>query len=86
MNIIPDFAIQMQDVSRLLEAQAQTTATFWRDKKREEYYDKYITPYLEGIMTYVEGGSGIQGKGIIDLTRFLGEKLADFDKAISGSC
>lgn len=75
MSNIPDFAMQVMEIARQIEAQGSVTADDWRDSVKERYYDRYIELYAQKLDLYIHGGSGMTGKGINDLLVFLDEKM-----------
>lgn len=75
MHNIPDFALQLQEISKQLQIQANITDQDWKDKKKEEYFDAYVTPLIEYIDTYINGGNDMSGKGVNDLMDFLAESM-----------
>ena len=42
MSNIPDFAMQVQEVQRQIEAQSDVTAQDWKDAVQQRYYDNYM--------------------------------------------
>ena len=82
MSIIPDYAAQTLEVIRQLEAQAQVSARHWSDRKRNEFYEKYINYILEWLDVYIHGSQSdktIRGRGLNDLLRFIAEKVDEFE-------
>lgn len=82
MNVVPDFVPQAQDIIRQLEAQAQVTAQYWSDSKRNEFYNKYVTYILDWMDGYIHGSHSckiIRGKGLNDLLQFVSEKVEEFE-------
>lgn len=75
MSNIPDFAMQVQEVQRQIEAQSDVTAQDWKDAVQKRYYDNYMNAYKEKMEFYIHGGSGISGKGINELLVFLDEQM-----------
>lgn len=80
MSNIPDFAMQVQEVQRQIEAQCDVTAQDWQDAVQKRYYDNYINAYKENMELYIHGGSGISGKGINDLLVFLDEQMQKMEE------
>jgi len=80
MSNIPDFAMQVQEVQRQIEAQSDVTAQDWKDAVQKRYYDNYIDAYKEKMGLYIHGGSGISGMGINDLLVFLDEKMQKMEE------
>lgn len=79
MSNIPDFAIQVQEIERQLEAQCDVTAEDWKDAVQKRFYDNFISEYKEKLELYIHGGSGMSGKGINDLLVFLDEKMQEME-------
>lgn len=79
MNNIPDFAMQVQEIERQIEAQSEVTAGDWKDDVRKRYYDNYVNQYKEKLELYIHGGSDMTGKGINDLLVFLNEKMQEME-------
>lgn len=87
MSIIPDYVSQTQEVIRQLEAQAQVTAQYWSDRKRNEFYEKYIEFILEWLDVYIHGTQNlkvIRGRGLNDLLKFIADKIQEFEN--EGGC
>lgn len=80
MSNIPDFAMQVQEVQRQIEAQSDVTAQDWKDAVQQRYYDNYMNAYRETMELYIHGGSGISGKGINDLLVFLDEQMQKMEQ------
>ena len=80
MNNIPDFAMQVQEVQRQMEAQSDVTAQDWKDSVQRRYYDTHIKPYKEKLEMYIHGGTYMSGKGINDLLVFLNEKMQKMEE------
>lgn len=80
MSNIPDFAMQVQEVQRQIEAQSDVTAQDWKDAVQQRYYDNYMNAYKEMMELYIYGGSGISGKGINDLLVFLDEQMQKMEQ------
>ena len=80
MSNIPDFAMQVQEVQRQIEAQSDVTAQDWKDAVQQRYYDNYMNTYKEKMELYIHGGSGISGKGINDLLVFLDEQMQKMEQ------
>ena len=80
MSNIPDFAMQVQEVQRQIEAQSDVTAQDWKDAVQQRYYDNYMNAYKEKMELYRHGGSGISGKGINDLLVFLDEQMQKMEQ------
>lgn len=80
MSNIPDFAMQVQEVQRQIEAQSDVTAQDWKDAVQKRYYDNYMNAYKEKMELYIHGGSGISGKGINELLVFLDEQMQKMEK------
>ena len=80
MSNIPDFAMQVQEVQRQIEAQSDVTAQDWKDAVQQRYYDNYMNAYKEKMELYIHGGSGISGKGINDLLVFLDEQMQKMEQ------
>lgn len=85
MSFTPDYAQQAQELSRQLESQAMDTASAWSDRKRQEYYEKYLNPYAEYLDTYVHGNGNITGMGLNDLLEFVSQKIDEFEEAAESS-
>jgi len=83
MSNIPDFVLQVEEIERQLKTQMEATADDWRDRKKDEYYQKYMDPYCERIETYINGGDNMKGKGVNDLVVFCDTKLQEMEN-ISG--
>ena len=80
MSNIPDFAMQVQEVQRQIEAQSDVTAQDWKDAVQQRYYDNYMNAYKEKRELLIHGGSGISGKGINDLLVFLDEQMQKMEQ------
>lgn len=80
MSNIPDFAMQVQEVQRQIEAQSDVTAQDWKDAVQKRYYDNYMNAYKEKMELYIHGGFGISGKGINELLVFLDEQMQKMEK------
>ena len=80
MSNIPDFVLQVKEIQRQLKTQMDITADDWRDKKREEYYQKYMDSYCERIDTYINGGNNMKGMGVNDLVVLCDTKLQDIEQ------
>ena len=80
MSNIPDFAMQVQEVQRQIEAQSDVTAQDWKDAVQQRYYDNYMNAYKEKMELYIHGGSEISGKGINDLLVFLDEQMQKMEQ------
>lgn len=80
MSNIPDFVLQVKEIQRQLKTQMDITADDWRDKKREEYYQKYMDSYCERIDTYINGGNNMKGMGVNDLVVLCDTKLQDMEQ------
>ena len=80
MSNIPDFAMQVQEVQRQIEAQSDVTAQDWKDAVQQRYYDNYMNTYKEKMELYIHGGSGISGKGINDLLVFIDEQMQKMEQ------
>ena len=80
MSNIPDFAMQVQEVQRQIEAQSDVTAQDWKDAVQQRYYDNYMNAYKEKMELYIHGGSEIYGKGINDLLVFLDEQMQKMEQ------
>ena len=79
MSNIPDFAMQVQELERQIEAQCDVTAEDWKDSVQKRFYDSFISAYKEKLELYIHGGSGMSGKGINDLLIFLDEKMQEME-------
>ncbi len=79
MSNIPDFVLQIEEVERQLRTQMEVTADDWRDRKKDEYYQKYMDPYCERIETYINGGTNMKGMGINELVVFCDNKLQEME-------
>lgn len=75
MSNIPDFAMQVMEIARQIEAQSSVTADDWKDAVKERYYGRYIDPYAQKLDLYIHGGDEMTGMGINDLVVFLDEKM-----------
>ena len=80
MSNIPDFVLQIQEIERQLKTQMEATADDWRDRKKEEYYQKYMEKYCEDIETYINGGRNMRGLGVNDLMIFCDQKLQEMEE------
>lgn len=80
MSNIPDFVLQVEEVERQLKTQMEVTADDWRDRKKDEYYQKYLDTYCESIETYINGGSDMTGMGVNDLVVFCDNKLQEMER------
>lgn len=80
MSNIPDFAMQVQEVQRQIEAQSDVTAQDWKDAVQQRYYGNYMNAYKEKMELYIHGGSGISGKGINELLVFLDEQMQKMEE------
>ena len=83
MGNIPDFVLQLQEIERQLKAQMESTADDWRDRKKDEYYQKYLDNYCDDIETYINGGGNMSGFGVNDLVVFCDQKLQEME-SLSG--
>lgn len=83
MSNIPDFAMQVQEVQRQIEAQCDVTAQDWKDAVQKRYYDNYMNAYKENMELYIHGGYGISGKGINELLVFIDEQMQKME-ALTG--
>lgn len=82
MSIVPDYVPQAQEIIRQLEAQAQVTAQYWSDSKRNEFYDKYVAYILDWMDVYIHGSQScktIRGKGLNDLLQYVSERVGEFE-------
>lgn len=79
MRNIPDFAMQVLEIERQIEAQCDVTADDWKDAVQQRYYDNFIGSYKEKLELYIHGGLGMTGKGINDLLVFLDEKIQELE-------
>lgn len=79
MSNIPDFAMQVQEIERQIEAQCNVTAEDWKDAVQKRFYDNFINAYKEKLELYIHGGFGMSGKGINDLLIFLDEKMQEME-------
>lgn len=79
MSNIPDYAMQVQEIERQIEAQCDVTAEDWKDAVQKRFYDNFISAYKEKLELYIHGGSGMSGKGINDLLIFLDEKMKEME-------
>lgn len=85
MSFIPDYANQATELRRQVEAQAELTAQYWSDRKRQEYYDQYVGKYIDWLDKYIHGGDGMRGKGLNELLQFVADKINDFEAIAESS-
>lgn len=80
MSNIPDFVMQVQEVERQIEAQADVTSQDWKDNVQNRYYEKFIAPYSQYLNTYIHGGTGMSGKGINELLVYMDEQMQKMEQ------
>ncbi len=79
MSNIPDFAMQVQEIERQIEAQSDVTAEDWKDAVQKRFYDNFINAYKKKLELYIHGGLEMTGKGINELLMFLDEKMQEME-------
>ena len=72
--MIPDYVQQVYEIHGALAAQALATQNDWQDSVAKRFYEKFIDKYEEKTNLYINGGTGIVGKGLNDLLIFFDEK------------
>lgn len=77
---IPDFAMQVQELQRQIEAQSDVTSQDWRDLVQKRYYENFIHAYKEITDLYIHGGMGMYGMGINELLVFLDEQMQKMEE------
>ena len=68
-----DYVQQMMEIQRGLMAKAEATKSMWQDEVANRYYRDYIEYYDKYISNYLEG-KDITGMGLEDLLNFFEEK------------
>ena len=79
MSNIPDFSTQMLEVENQLKTQIVITQEDWRDEKAETYEKEHLQQYEEKIQLYLNGGSNMQGMGLIELMEFIDSKMKEME-------
>ncbi len=72
--MIPDYVLQVQEIQRNLESQSIVTRENWQDSVANRFFESYIKKYSEVFNIYINGGTGMRGKGLNDLLEFLDQK------------
>lgn len=75
--MIPDFVLQIQEISRQLESQSMITRENWQDSVAQRFFDNFVKEYEKRTNQYIYGRSGnnyITGRGLDALLQFYEEK------------
>lgn len=86
--MIPDFALQIQEIEMLLASKQQYLDSVWVDGVNRKYNEVFVSVYKESYDKYLQGDSiinsvGMKGMGLNDLLEFLDKKGSEME-SLSG--
>ncbi len=77
--MIPNFVQQIASVERELKTVSTTTASFWQDGNKDQFYNSYINEYGNKLELFIHGGTENYGMGLDELLTFLDQKEREME-------